>query len=134
MNKKGEEAINFIPFLFLIVVVTGAIVAGVLAFFGSGYDPRASEAESLYRAVSNCVLEQGELIFKEGFEICGFNEEVLAEEHLVLVEYLENRKLIGVFDYSNQCYLNGDDLPVCIDGEVKGFRILVGTNQRGERI
>lgn len=140
MNRKGDDAVNFIPFFFLIVVIAGTIAFGVYAFFGTGYDARQSEAESLFLKVADCVREQGDKIFGENFSIseCGLDEKVLEKEHLVLVGKDGKRFLSGVFDYSNQCFFEAakkdNELPKCAAGNVDGYEITAGSNQRGKRI
>lgn len=81
-NKKAEKLLSIWWFL-VIIVVFGAIVAGVYLFFSTDIDIREAESAILSDRISNCLASNGYLeeeFLEEDFDLfeyCGLDENVL---------------------------------------------------------
>jgi len=80
-NKKAQfgKQIMIFPFVFLLIIIALGISAGVVIYFGTGYDFRALDASLLSYKIEKCVLENSDLNkLKDNFyETCRLNKESL---------------------------------------------------------
>jgi len=82
-NKKGDKVFAF-WWIFIWIVVAGAIILSVNVFYSAPVDVRGAEAEMLNKKILDCVIENGFLIegFDENFNVfekCKISEKVFGE-------------------------------------------------------
>jgi hypothetical protein len=153
-NRKGQlgEQILVFPFFFFLVVIGVGIVAGMLLYFGEGYDFRSIDAEVLNYRIRECLMDgkldlnslSGEEIKNQIFEKCGMNKKVLGEKRFVIeIKRASDGKVIYEFGSSENCLLNVKEnraFPICKEGEVdingERYEIMTGSNQEkiGRRV
>lgn len=150
MSRKGNlgSGILYSVFFLMMVMIAMGIVGGTYAFFGKGYDFRASESSVLFYQVKTCFEKNN--FFDSGFveqpnlfyEKCRLSKEVLEDgEHLVYVKRISDGKefFVGVYDYIVQCGLDvrlkNKDLPLCEPNvkTVGDYEFIVGSSQNSRR-
>ncbi|MEK6847181.1 MAG: hypothetical protein AABY16_03380 [Nanoarchaeota archaeon] len=150
-NRRGNlgSGILYSVFFLMMLMIAGGIVGGTYAFFGKGYDFRATEAEFLFSRIQSCFeknnffdsgfVEQPELFYEK----CALSSEVLEDgEHLVYVKRISDGKefFAGVYDFTVRCGLDArfknKGLPLCEPRErrvIGGYEFIVGSSQNSRR-
>jgi len=144
MNREGVsgEGLMFSTFFFMLVLILGGIVLGVLIFYGQISDFREVESEMLFEVVRNCFLNSDSDFFDTDFTTekfygeCKLNENIL-DEHLIQIKKLETDEtfLVGVFNFVNLCELSAKnkEYPKCVSKKFMKdgikFEMFVGSNQ-----
>lgn len=59
MNRKGGEKLLSIWWFFVLALIGGSIVAGVIIFYGAEIDTRKLETDIMSEKIVNCISEQG---------------------------------------------------------------------------
>jgi len=148
--KKGAVAgsgLLFFVFFLMMILIGAGIAGGVWAFYGQGYDFRATESGVLFDKVLDCFFDEGNEFFEEEFDIyesCRFNENVLSKNHLVLVKGVSDGEefFVGVRDFETQCFLDARfknlALPLCVESKVVKnnleYEILIGSSQDSRKV
>ena len=157
--KKGSVSggILFFVFFFMMIMVSLGLVGGVYAFFGKGYDFRATESNTLFRDISECleknkffeksvenknslfdrILEDKDLFFKT----CGLSKSILEDrKHFVYLKRISGNKefYVGVYDYKIRCGLNSrfknTQFPLCKIKTFEDYELIVGSSQNSKRV
>jgi len=157
-DKTGEKMLSFV-WIFLWVIVGGAIVISVGMVYSEEVDVRSAEAESLNSNILDCIIEDGFLVenFGEHFDIfqeCKISEKVFSENSFYFRIYFDGEeKMIekGIFSKTD-CELSLDNkietkyYPKCVkvsrnvvyvkEGEIKKgvVEVLTASNQVGGKI
>ena len=154
-HKKGAEKYFSIWWFFVLVIITGGIVAGVSLFNIRDVDVRGLESDILVSRTVDCIVENGQIkeeVLTGDFNVlekCGFSEELIKDSGKYSLniyiydsggEKLESYHY-GVRDFENQCKLEGKHYPKCSEkiisvlrgNEVLKLKILTGSNQKGGR-
>lgn len=82
MNKKGGEKWLSVWWFFVLVVIGGAIVIGVLIYYSQDVNVKGFEADILTGRIIRCLVDNGylrEAILEEDFDIyseCGLKREI----------------------------------------------------------
>ena len=129
-NKKGGEKVISVYWFLILVIVAGAVVYMVSAFYGKPYDIRQIEADLLASKASKCISYAGYLnggilqsSFTENFpESCGITFNKVEEKYYLeinLTKLSNGQKVFGV-NGGNQnlklfCNLKGENLPFCLE-------------------
>lgn len=145
-RKRGElgSQMMIFTFLFLLIIIGGAIVAGNYIFFGQRYDGRQAEADELNYKISECL--QGNMVdlsnVGEFYSKCGLNRNVLDERiYMIRIGECKDRgcgNLNVLFTLGSNfeaCFFTGksEDYPKCsvtkIVKEGKEIQILTASKQ-----
>lgn len=95
-QKKGAEKILSVYWFAILILVAGAIVYMVSAFYGQPYDVREMEANIMINKVAECLSEKGILKYelnedfeKEFLDICklNFNTQDEQEQYYLEIEF-----------------------------------------------
>lgn len=142
-DKKADvgEQITFAYFFFMMVVISGAIVVGVLIVFGSGYDFRESDAYALNYQIEKCLIaNNGQIKWDNFYGICRLEKSVV-ENGDYYVGIIEDGNIAFKFKDYKVCELTGeksDAYPKCAIKEFsaggKSFRIITGSSQTARGI
>jgi hypothetical protein len=155
-DKKAEKLLT-IWWFFVLALVGGAIVIGVLIYYSGEIDIRKLEAELLSDRILVCLSEQGKLneeFLKDDFDIfqeCMLDREIIENSGDFYINVSlynsegEGIKEItkGVGSFEVNCKLEGGDYPRCYEkevfvfdslGEKLKFKILAGTNQEIKKV
>lgn len=82
MNKKGGEKWLSVWWIFVLAIIGGAIVIGVLIYYNQDINAKEFEADILAERIMRCILDNGYLredFLEKDFDVykeCGFNQEV----------------------------------------------------------
>ena len=151
LNKKadaGDFAMIF-SFIFLLLIVGVGIVAGVIIVFGSEYDFRQAEAETLNYAIKNCISENQDYfssitkdtLKNELYGKCRLNKDVVEKNNIIKID--RNDEILFLFGDSVKCGIKGNEnYPKCSQDTLIiksnnndiSFSILTGSSQRAGRI
>ncbi len=156
-DKKAGEKLLTIWWFFVLALVGGGIVIGVLIYYSGEIDVRKLESELLADRILDCLSEQGNLneeFLKDDFDIfqgCSLDKEVIENSGNFYINVSlydldgESIKEItkGVGSFEVNCKLEGGDYPKCSGkeifvfdslGEKLKFKILAGTNQEIKKV
>ena len=97
MNYKSQAG-NFAVifwFIFLLVLTTIGLVAGVVIFFGEEYDFRQVDSDILNKKINDCLQKkeidlEAENFSREIEKKCSLNLEVIKEDYFLLIKKDEN--------------------------------------------
>jgi len=160
MNTKGFEYLDDIgTFLFVSVVLLGAVGTVMWVFFSVGGDVRGVEAETLGIKLIDSIVENGNFkagVFEEDFRDdelmirAGIDKEIINDGSFYFnLGIYKNGELEKEFEegkgsFKVGCNLKGSskNLPVCYERELVVFnedekfvvKVLTGSNQEGGRI
>lgn len=103
MNRKGDERVLILYWFIIFVIISVAIVSGVISYYGHPIDVREKESEILSDKIISCVTEGGKV------DLDALN---LAGE-----EFLSNCKLFFK-DESNSAYVENEQyyIEIKLDG------------------
>lgn len=152
-NKKGAigDQSFFVIFFLILLYVSVVVVAGVVLFFGDGYDFRESDARVINYIAGNCLWEKGEDAVRENFFAnCNIKKESMGShagmkicKNLELKECLEGNTAVAFYggnfescgfnftktnDQYSQCYISKfkikeDNYLVVGASSQKGWRV-----------
>ncbi len=143
INRRGEvgSQVLFFEFLFLLIIVSIGIIAGITLFFGSEYEFRHVDAGILNLRIRECLREteidwsiNGDLYVK-----CRLNREIVERDYTLEIENLDLKDIVIVNKAPENCKFEGgksnDNFPKCVEKESKGingekYRVLTGSNQK----
>lgn len=147
MNLKGSlgDQLMIFNFIFLLLIISIAIIAGVSLFYGFDYDSRSWEAEAFSQSVKKCVEQVGmEYLDQSSFLVeCGFVQDIsdkgldikiciddgnCIEEKDPLIVYGSNFEICGFSEKENE------NFPKCFQDSFsyEGFDyVLVVKNNKG---
>ena len=122
MNKKAEEEVYSVLWILAIVIIAGAIVAGVWIFMSSSVNISSMEADSLSNLAVHCLIDNGNLrsdFFSE-FDIysgCNIDKKVFetGNKFYLSIEVSGSDDSIiktieiGMRDFKNQCFMKGGE-------------------------
>ena len=96
LDKSGDKMLSFV-WIFLWVIVGGAIVISVGMVYSTEVDVRSAEAESLNSNILNCIIQEGVLVngFGENFDIfqeCKISEKVFSENGFYFRIYFDGEE------------------------------------------
>jgi len=137
-NKKAGEKYLSIWWIFVLIIITVAIVAGVSINRLKDVNTKAIEADILVNRVADCLIQQGYIkqeFLNENFDIfkeCLIDKETITNSekyylNIAVYNYnsckIEAEKLncqnpeikyeFGVLDFENQCGMEGTNYPKC---------------------
>lgn len=160
-NKKAEKLLS-IWWIFVLVVIGGAVVIGVLIYFNAEINVKQMEADILSERIIRCLTENGHLrpdflkndfnvfticglkkeVFDDGtfyFKISVYNDAGLLREDIIAGDpsFEENCEVSGVVRarYFPKCS-EKDGVIVYSDGEDKEARlkVLAGSDQEIRKV
>jgi hypothetical protein len=159
LNKKGTEKILSIWWFFVLAVIGGGIVLGVLIYYSAETSIKKVEAEVLNEKIFDCVINNGylnEKVFDKNltFNECKLNEKVFGKgsNFFFKISVYDRDKLVnetayGDYSFEKNCPINEKittkRFPGCyfrnknvLNKEEKELKliILTASNQEGERI
>lgn len=148
MNRKGEAGsmLMIVVFLFLLIMISGGIVAGTYMFFGTGYEVRQLDADVLNYKIKECIEKNWILEVVDNFyEVCGLNKEVLEEEgyKINICEGICSGNLPGIISLGSNFEVckftgKGEGYPKCAISNVvkegKNYEIIIASSQMPRRV
>ncbi len=164
MNKKGGEKILSVWWIFVLVVIGGAVVIGVLIYFNADVNIKEFEADILSERIVRCLVDNSYLRqdFLDGefdiFEKCNLKKEVFqgtSNFHFKISAYngdnlLREEVIGGAVSFEKDCEISGAikarHYPRCSEknervlyydnGEVKEaeLNILAGSDQEINKV
>ncbi len=148
--QLGDQVMVF-TYLFIMVMVAGSIVGGVVLFYGTEIDFRPTEVQLLTRAVDHCLTldtfnwDKAQNDSSYFFTVCNLNKSAL-ESHTNQLKVCVNSKgcisephpLIAVGSDFLFCGLSGvqanEKLPRCLVSSLvisgKNVQIIASSNQK----
>lgn len=82
-DKKAQfgKQIMIFPFVFLLIIIALGISAGIVIFYGTGYDYRDIDSSILVKKLGDCVLDISDFDKLRGdfYETCGLSKKSLEE-------------------------------------------------------
>lgn len=117
MNKKAGQKILSAWWFFVLVIIGGAIVMGVLIYYGSGVNIKELEADVLGERIMRCIVNKGELRgdFSNSFDVfseCNIKKELFNKPcnfYLKISVFdqsdnLEYQIKQGDYSFENDCF------------------------------
>lgn len=159
MNKKGGEKLLSMWWFFILGVVGGFIVMGVMIYYSADTNVNSIEASILTSKLSECINSHGEInpeLFEEDFDIvktCGldvntfgpgsfvyFNVSIYNND-IFLKEFVNGSGAFEV-DCKISKNINARNFPSCnernflgyLNGDLYRIHILAGSNQIGSKV
>ncbi|MFA7708309.1 MAG: hypothetical protein WCX73_05150 [Candidatus Pacearchaeota archaeon] len=159
-NKKAEKLLS-IWWFFVLAIIAGGIVIGVLIYSSSDVDINEAEARVLSERISNCLVDNGHLklgVFESDFDIfdfCNLNQEVFEENtnFYFNISVYDSKSLIfnlfkGSSSFEKDCRIGmtkdveAEYFPGCsekqegvlFNGEIVRINVLTASNQNGRKI
>lgn len=74
-KRKGDSQIISLWWIFLFILVAGAVAGSTVIVYAGGIDTRNYESYKLNEKISDCIIDKGVLtdeFFKDNFDIYGF--------------------------------------------------------------
>jgi hypothetical protein len=85
MNLRGDERVLSVYWIFILVIVTLSIVAGVVQIYGGDLDVRAAEAGLLKERAVDCLVHKG-VFDRDKFDLLSDADALLQECKIDLVD------------------------------------------------
>jgi len=162
-DKKAAEKLLSIWWIFVLAVIGGGIVLGVLIYNNAEFDVRYDDANLLAEKIANCLVEQGKInenFLEDDFNIfseCGLDKEILDSDifyfNITIFDSSGNslKEIVsGARSFEKDCGISSvteaSHYPRCSikqenalyvkDGSLENakIKILAGSNQHGKRI
>ncbi len=153
LHKKGAvgEQLSIVYFLFLALIIGGAIVIAIFMFYGRGYDFREAEAEMINSRIKECILENeadNDFFIDENFyRICHIDNGAVKKNNIIKI----CDGFSGECATSNEAlFIEGKNFNICsfnIEGEQsykcsikefskgsKRYVVITGSNQISRRV
>lgn len=158
LNKRaqaiGDQLSEGLTILLLMAIIAVGLWAGIGLAFGSGYDVRQADADSLLYQTARCFsISSLSNIQSDFYKTCGLNQTVLEQNRLIL-KICENRNANDCLQEKNnflvsagaglqvECTLEGgksnNAYPKCESAEIvkdgHTFTLITGSNQMIRRV
>lgn len=159
MNKLGEKLLS-VWWFFVLGVIGGGIVIGVLIYSSADVSVKEVEADILYERIIDCIVDNGylnEIVLKNDFDIfetCNLNKSVFGRGsnfYFNISGNMEEENIINISEgasFENECQISIDEetkakhFPQCSKHKINVLHegknieliILTASNQNGRKI
>jgi len=139
-NNKAQlgNQILIFQFIFLILLISIGLFAGISLFFSQEYNYKLQDASLLNSKIRSCLssnnLSQNPDEFKQQlFSICSINQKVIEENFIVKIK-LNSHTLYNHKADETVCSLSdkNPEFPRCISSSYMRYSILTGSNQNSK--
>lgn len=106
-KRKGNSQIISLWWIFLFILVAGAVAGSTVIVYAGGIDLREYESYKLNEKIRGCIIDKGVLIddfFRDNFDIyeyCGLDKNVFENKgkyYFKISLYSEENNLLGYFN------------------------------------